>query len=84
MFYNLLAHMDSFFLPQVWEMQDIVEKEGTDYRAYKPESKKCIAQAASTACTIKAILDTPILTEEGELTEASEKMVEEIGGKIYK
>lgn len=84
MFYNLLAHMDSYFLPQVWKMQDIVETEGTDYRAYKPESKKCIAQAASTACTIKAILDTPILTEEGELTEASEKMVEEIGGKIYK
>ena len=84
MFYNLLAHLDSYFLEQVWKMQDIVATEGTDYRAYKPESKKCIATAASTACTIKAVLDTPILSQEGELTEASEKMVEEIGGKIYK
>lgn len=84
MFYNLLAHLDSYFLEQVWKMQDIVATEGVDYRAYKPESKKCIAAAASTACTIKAVLDTPILTQEGELTEASEKIVEEIGEKIYK
>ena len=43
MFYNLLAHMDSYFLPQVWKMQDIVASEGIDYRAYTPQSKKCIA-----------------------------------------
>ena len=64
-------------------MQDIVATEGVDYRRYKPESKKSIAAAASTACTIKAILDTPILTAEGELTESSEKLIGEIGGVIY-
>ena len=83
LFYNLLAHLDSYFLPQVWKMQDIIREEGTDYREYKPESKKEIAVAASTACTIKAILDTPILTEEGELTEASEKVSGEIEAVIY-
>lgn len=84
MFYNLLAHLDSLFLPQVWKMQDIVETEGVDYRAYTLESKKSIAAAASTACTIKAVLDTPILTPEGELTEASENVTKEIGERIYK
>lgn len=84
MFYNLLAHLDSLFLPQVWRMQDIVESEGVDYRAYTLESKKAIAAAASTACTIKAVLDTPILTPEGELTEASENVTKEIGERIYK
>ena len=84
MFYNLLAHLDSLFLPQVWKMQDIVESEGVDYRAYTLESKKAIAAAASTACTIKAVLDTPILTPEGELTEASENVTKEIGERIYK
>lgn len=83
MFYNLLAHLDSYFLPQIWKMQEIVANEGTDYRAYLPESKKAIAMAASTACTIKSVLDTPILTEEGELTEASEKVKKEIEGIIY-
>lgn len=84
MFYNLLAHLDALFLPQIWNMQDIVENEGVDYRAYTLESKKAIAAAASTACTIKAVLDTPILTTEGELTEASEKVTKEIGERIYK
>ena len=84
MFYNLLAHLDALFLPQIWKMQDIVENEGTDYRAYTLESKKAIAAAASTACTIKAVLDTPILTPEGELTEASENVTKEIGERIYK
>ena len=84
MFHNLLAHLDSLFLPQVWKMQDIVETEGVDYRAYTLESKKAIAAAASTACTIKAVLDTPILTPEGELTEASENVTKEIGERVYK
>ena len=84
MFFNLLAHLDALFLPQVWKMQDIVENEGVDYRAYTLESKKAIAAAASTACTIKAVLDTPILTPEGELTETSENVTKEIGDRIYK
>lgn len=83
MFYNLLAHLDALFLPQVWQMQDIVENEGVDYRAYTMESKKAIAAAASTACTIKAVLDTTILTPEGELTEASANVTKEIGERIY-
>ena len=83
MFYNLLAHMDSYFLPQIWKMQDIIASEGTDYRAYTTESKKAVATAAATACTIKSILDTPILTEQGELTESSQKLIGEIGSVIY-
>ncbi len=84
LFYNLLAHLDARFLPQIWRMQEIIETEGTDYRTYKPESKKAIAVAASTAVTIKSVLDTPILTEEGELTAVSEKVSGEIEEVIYK
>ena len=83
LFYNLLSHLDSLFLPQIWKMQEIVRNEGTNYRDYLPESKKAIAVAASTACTIKSVLDTPILTEEGELTEVSEKVSKEIEDVIY-
>lgn len=84
MFYSLLAGLDSHFLPQIWKMQDIIEKEGTDYRKYKPESKKAIAMAASTACSVKAVLDTPILTKDGKVTEQSGKVVKEIGTSLYK
>jgi hypothetical protein len=84
MFYNLLAHLDTYFLPQIWKMEDIVSEEGTDYRAYSLASKKAIAAVASTACSIKAVLDTPILTEEGNLTEKSEEVQKKIGALIYK
>ncbi len=83
MLYNLLAHLDSLFLPQIWKMEDIVANEGEDYRAYQAESKRLVAAAASTACSIKAVLDTPILTEEGKLTEASKQITEKIGEVIY-
>lgn len=84
MFYNLLAHLDSYFLKQIWLMEDIVKEEGTDYRLYKPESKKAIAAATSTACSIKAVLDTPILTDEGNLTDESEQITNKIAALIYK
>ncbi len=84
MFYNFLAHLDAYFLPLIWKMEDIIEKEGTDYRTYAAESKKIIMEAATTAGSIKAILDTPILNQDGMLTEESEKMIKEIGKLIYK
>ena len=84
MLYNLLANLDSLFLPQIWQMEDIVRNEGNDYRDYSKDSKRMIAAAASTACSIKAVLDTPILTEEGELTEASKQITDKIGEVIYK
>lgn len=80
LYYNLLARMDSYFLPLIFDMKDIVEQEGYDYSSYSSESKKKIASCASAAVTIKAILDTPILTEDGVLTEESE----EVGVSIQK
>lgn len=83
MFYQLLARLDAYFLPLIWKMQDIVKNEGTDYRTYKPESKKVIASAASVACSVKAVLDTPILTEDGDLTPESEQITSRINELIY-
>lgn len=75
LFYSLLARLDSYFLPYIHAMQDIVRTEGIDYAAYSPEHKKTVAAAASIAATIKAVLDTPILTDDGDLTEASNSVL---------
>ena len=83
MFYNLLAHLDTYMLPLVWNMEDIFNQEGNDYSKYKPESQKTVARAAQTVMTIKSVLDTPILTQDGALTEESEKITKLIGDKIY-
>ena len=75
MFYNLLARLDSKFVPLIYKMEDIINAEGDDYRAYSAESKKVIASCASVAVSIKTVLDTPLLTDDGLLTRESETVI---------
>ena len=84
MFYNLLSHLDTHFLPLVWQMEDIINTEGDNYRNYSPESKKVVMAAASTAGSIKAIIDTPLLTDDGALTEESEMISNKVKVLLYK
>lgn len=84
MFYNLLARLDSYFLPMIYKMEDIVETEGDDYRIYTEESKKTIASCASIAVSIKSVLDTPLLTDDGLLTDESEATATNIEGFLKK
>lgn len=79
-FYNLLARLDTYFMPLIYKMSDIVKAEGDDYSKYSADSKKVIASCASVAVSIKSVLDTPLLTDDGLLTEASEGTVTNIEG----
>lgn len=80
MIYNLLARLDTYFLPLIYKMEDIVANEGEDYRAYSADSKKVIASCASVAVSVKSVLDTPLLTDDGLLTEESEGTATNIEG----
>jgi len=75
MFFNLLARLDTYLSPLVDAMEQIIKNEGTDYSKFSNKSKSIVAQAASTAVTVKAVLDTPILTEDGSLTAESENAI---------
>ena len=78
MLYNLLARLDTYFLPLIYKMEDVVSNEGDDYRTYSVDSKKTIASCASVAVSVKSVLDTPLLTDDGLLTEDSGKTVSSI------
>ena len=78
MFYSLLARLDSFLLPLVLDMKEVIKNEGYDYSMYTPESKKIVARAASVAVTVKKVIDTPILSEDGKLAEESGEKLKEI------
>jgi len=67
------------FTPQVFELEEIIEKEGVDFSQFTSASKKKVAACASLAGSIKAVLDTPILDESGALTEESLKLSEKLG-----
>lgn len=76
--------MDNYLLPLVWKMEDIIAKEGTDYRSYSPNSKKVIMVVASNVGSVKVVLEILILTEDGSLTEESAAITEKIGQLLYK
>lgn len=78
LFYSLLARLDTYFLPLIDCLGNVIEDEGTDYAAFSQEARRIVAAAASVAGAIKAVLDTPILTEEGDLTQESEQVVDDI------
>ncbi len=82
MFYNLLARLDSFFLPLIYKMEDIFKAEGDDYSQYSADSKKVIASCASIAVSIKTVLDTPLLTDDGVLTDESSATVVSVEDRL--
>ena len=63
-------------------MQSVIETQGIDYSAYNDEARKIIAQNIQYAQITKAILDTPILNEDGALSTESKILLESNGLKV--
>ena len=84
MFNRFLLSLNSVFEPLIYEMTKIIEVRGTDFRTFSEQEKKVVAEAMAMAGAIKAILDTPILDEAGNLTSESDKMVEKTRKKLEK
>ena len=82
MFNRFLVSLNSIFEPLVYEMTKIIKTKGTNYRKFSEHEKKVVAEAMAMAGAIKAILDTPILDEAGNLTPESDKMVEKTREKL--
>jgi hypothetical protein len=84
LFERLLIRLDALFAPLIFEMENIIREKGEDYSQFDGREKQTVAAAASTAVAIKAVLDTPILSEEGKLTKESESIVKEIHENVLK
>ena len=82
MFSRFLIRLQIVFEPLVYQMSEIIKEKGTDYRMFSDEEKQCVASAMSLAGAIKSVLDTPILDEDGNLTEESRLIVEKTQKKV--
>lgn len=63
-------------------MTEIIKERGTDFRNFTDEEKKVVASAMSMAGAIKAVLDTPILDDDGNLTKESGLVIESTQKKV--
>lgn len=59
-------------------MENIVKNEGYDYQKYSKASQGIISSCVSIAVSVKSVLDTPLLTDDGLLTDESEETVANI------
>jgi hypothetical protein len=82
LFHRLLVRLDILSLRLNYELEQLVKKHGRTYRKYKKEKKHTVAQICSIIGAVKAVLDTPLLTEDGVLTPQSETMVLEMQREI--
>ncbi|ASJ22269.1 hypothetical protein [Brachyspira hampsonii] len=76
MFERLLIRVDSLYSEAIDNLEEVINQQGTNYSSYSEEAKKVVASNIKLTQTIKAILDTPILTDNGSISEESTKLLE--------
>lgn len=75
MFTQLLKELRSEFVPLNNQLARIVSLSGTDFSRYSREEKNTVAASLAMAQAVKAVLDTPILSQDGKLTSESGKII---------
>ena len=68
---GILNILNQYFLKSLNRMKLIMHEKGTDWKQYNTEEQHQIYLAVQLAQTIKVILDTKLLDEEGQLQEQS-------------
>lgn len=84
MFVDLLGNIHVRFQKFVDQMKNVLIDKGTDYSEYGQAEKDILAMTLSLAVATKAILDTPILNEDGSVTTRSLDVYHEMNQKITK
>jgi hypothetical protein len=84
MFSNLLESLNQIFVTLTSQLEFIVATKGNDYAEYSEAEQNRVAMAMSIAGAIKKVLDTPILCEDGGITEESEQTHDEISQYLEK
>lgn len=82
MFVDLLWNIHLRFQKLVNQMNDVIINKGTEYREYGQAEKDILAMTLSLAVATKAVLDTPILNEDGSVTTKSLDVYQEMNQGI--
>lgn len=72
---GVLDRLDHMLVRGNGRLVHIIAQKGEDWNAFSKEDKKVVASVAMTAKTLKVIMDTPLLHEDGSLAEESQKIM---------
>lgn len=82
MFNRLLIKLDSYLTPLVYEMENIIASKSEDFSKFDENEQETIAKAVSLVKSVKTILDTPIIDDNGGVTEQSLLVAQDINTNI--
>jgi len=66
----------------VYDLKKIIDAKGENYQTFSSEDREAVFRSVKFAQLIKAMIDTPILDQDGNLVLASEKRLQEIKGSL--
>lgn len=75
---STFSKISSHLRRAVGDLKRIIEQEGEDFQAFSDDSKAAVFRAVKFAQLLKAMIDTPILDEAGNLVLSTEKRIQEV------
>jgi hypothetical protein len=82
MFIVLYSKLYKLFMPLIQKMEISVTTYGVDFQKYPKRNQEEIVMAATLAKTVKAVADTLLLTNDGQLTSESKTVYTDTSNKI--
>ena len=70
----MLVKLDLSLVRTLNQLDYVIQTEGKNFAEYSPMAKQTVATAVSTVQVMKAILDTSLLDDKGNLTDESAKL----------
>lgn len=75
---GVFSKISSHLRRSVHALNSVIENDGVNYNTYTPENREVVLRAVKFAQLTKAMIDTPILDEDGKLVLSTEKRVSDI------
>jgi hypothetical protein len=79
---NIFSTISGHLRHAIHDLKKIVDSEGENYQALSSESRETVFRSVKFAQLIKAMIDTPIMDQDGNLVLATEKRLQEIEGSL--
>ena len=73
---GLLKVLNGKFSDAISAMVNTISRSGTDFSTYSSDEKDAVMRAAQLAKTIKLVIDTPLMNQQGGVTAEAEKLIE--------
>lgn len=81
---DLLSKLNRYFVPAVSNLGNLVATQGTDFQKYDKNGQQTVLVAGQLAKTIKTVIDTSIMREDGSLDEEFKEKINESAEKLKK